>query len=87
MLGAIMSRAPEPRRPSDKQLVKEHARMQKRMATQSWVAGRMSTKEHNAVHARADHVLAGKNPRHFRGRSPKAGDGAHNLTGAIDAGL
>lgn len=75
------------RRPSDKQMVKDHARMQKRHATQDWVAGRMTTKAHNAVHARADHVLSGKHPRAFRGRTPKAGDGAHNLTGAIDAGL
>jgi hypothetical protein len=89
MLAAIV-KPPMPRRPSDKQMVKDHARMQKRHATESWVAGRMTTKEHNAIHARADHVIAGKHPRQFRGgtrRAPKAGDGAHNLTGAIDAGL
>ena len=57
MLAAII----EPvRKPSDKEMLKDHARMQKRHATESWVAGRMSTKEHNAIHARADHVLAGK---------------------------
>lgn len=83
---AVMLMKPE-RKPSDKQLIKDHARMQKRHATEDWVAGRMSTKAHNAVHARADHVLTGKHPRSFRGRSPKAGDGAHNLTGTIDAGL
>jgi hypothetical protein len=76
-----------PKRPSDKEMVKDHARMQKRHATQDWVAGRMTTKQHNAIHARADHVLSGKHPRQFKGRSPKAGDGAHNLTGTIDAGL
>lgn len=81
MLGAILNSAP--RRPSDKQLVKEHARMQKRHATQDWVAGRMSTKAHNEVHARADHVLSGKHPRAFKGR----GAPGHRLNGATDAGL
>jgi hypothetical protein len=86
MIGALLP--PPPKRPSDKQMVKEHARSTKRRATEAWVSGRMSTKEHTAAHQRADHILDGKEPKTFRGRrSPKAGDGAHNLTGTIDAGL
>ncbi|MGH6878562.1 MAG: hypothetical protein ACREHV_14465 [Rhizomicrobium sp.] len=56
-------------KPSDKQMVKDHARSAKRNATHDWVAGRITTKEHNAVHSRADHVLSGKNPRGFKGVS------------------
>lgn len=83
MLGAIINSAKPLRSPSDKQMVKEHARMQKRHATQDWVAGRMSTKAHNAVHARADHVLSGKHPRAFKGRVAPG----HRLNGVTDAGL
>lgn len=82
MLGAIMNSAKPPRRPSDKQMVKEHARMQKRHATEDWVAGRMSTKEHNATHARADHILSGKHPKSFKGKAP-----GHRLNGVLDAGM
>jgi hypothetical protein len=31
------------------------------------VAGRISTKQHSAVHKRANHVLASKEPRAFKG--------------------
>lgn len=64
MLAAIMAPA---RRPSDKQLVREHAKSTARRATQDWIDGRISTKEHSAVHERAKHVLAGKQPREFKG--------------------
>lgn len=56
--------------------------MQKRHATQDWVAGRMSTKDHNAIHARADHVLSGKHPRAFNGPT-----GSGRKIRGYDAGL
>lgn len=57
------------KRVSEKQMVKEHAKHEKRRATEDWIAGRMSTKDHNAVHARADHVLSGKRPAAFKGKT------------------
>lgn len=54
---------------SDRKLMKEHAKSTLRQATDSWVSGHMTTKEHAAVHARAKHVLSGKNPHEFRGPS------------------
>jgi hypothetical protein len=80
-LGMFLNTAKEPRRPSDKQLVREHAKSQKRHATQEWVAGRMNTSEHSAIHARADHVLAGRAPRQFKGKN-----GDRKMRG-YDAGL
>lgn len=53
------------------------ARYQKRRATEDWIRGRMTTRDHEAVHRRANHVLAQKDPRTFKGRSgenkPKKG--------------
>lgn len=55
--------------PSDKKLLKESAKHTARSATEDWVAGRISTKEHKAVHDRAKHVLANKHPHEFKGPS------------------
>ena len=66
MLAAIMQ--PE-KRPSAKQLTKEHAQHSMRRATEDWVDGRITTKQHTAVHARGKHVLAGKQPAKFKGKS------------------
>jgi hypothetical protein len=54
---------------TDKQLSREHAKHAMRRATEDWVEGRMSTKEHSAVHARAKHLLSGKHPSEFKGRT------------------
>ena len=53
--------------PSDEQRVMEEARRKKRYATEAWIAGRLTTKEHSAVHARANHVLMHKPVSKFRG--------------------
>lgn len=66
MLGAIMA---PPRKPSDKQVTREHAKHAMRRATEDWVDGRITTKEHKAVHERGKHVLAGKPPHAFKGPS------------------
>jgi hypothetical protein len=55
--------------PSEKHLIKEQARSSMRHATESWVSGRLTTKEHTAIHARAKHVLAGRRVHEFKGKS------------------
>jgi hypothetical protein len=55
--------------PTDHQLMKQNAKGALRQATDSWVSGHITTKEHNAVHARAKHVLSGKRPMEFKGPS------------------
>jgi len=60
-------KAPEPL--SDKKLARETAKGSLRRATDDWVEGRISTKEHKAVHERTKHVLSGKKPHEFRGMS------------------
>jgi hypothetical protein len=64
MLAAVMAR-----RPSDKTMMKDHAKSAMRRATQDWVDGRITTKEHNAVHERGKHVLSGKHPAKFKGKT------------------
>jgi hypothetical protein len=59
--------APKPL--SDHQQVKMNAKHTLKRATDDWVEGRISTKEHKAVHERAKHVLSGKQPREFKGMS------------------
>jgi hypothetical protein len=60
----------EPAAPiSDKKMMKESAKYTLRRATDDWVEGRISTKEHKAVHERTKHVLSGKPPHEFRGMS------------------
>ncbi len=54
---------------SDTQMIKVNAKHELRRATDDWVAGRISTKEHKAVHDRTKHVLSGKKPHEFRGPS------------------
>ncbi len=55
--------------PTDKQRTRENAKNEMRHATDSWVSGHLTTQEHSAVHARAKHVLSGKEPREFKGKS------------------
>lgn len=59
----------EPKPLSDKQQIKHEAKYQMKRATEDWVAGRMTTDEHKAVHHRAAHVLAGKHPHEFKGKT------------------
>lgn len=59
----------EPAPISDKQMVKASAKHTLRRATDDWVEGRITTKEHKAVHERTKHVLSGKHPHEFRGVS------------------
>jgi hypothetical protein len=55
--------------PTESHMTKESAKSALRCATDSWVSGHMSTKEHKAVHDRAKHVLSGKRPMDFKGPS------------------
>lgn len=64
-----LASAVEPRPLTDGQMAKQHARHEKRRATESWISGHMSSHEHAAVHARADHVLRGKHVREYKGKS------------------
>lgn len=59
----------EPRPLSDRMQMREHAKHEMRAATEDWVAGRIATHEHKFIHERAKHVLAGKHPHEFRGKS------------------
>ncbi len=59
----------EHKMPTDNQMIRERAKSEMRSATDSWVSGHMTTKEHGAVVARAKHVLAGKHPHEFKGPS------------------
>jgi hypothetical protein len=58
-----------PPAPSDKKLLLESAKHTVRRATEDWVSGHISTKECNAAHDRAKHVLSGKPVREFKGMS------------------
>lgn len=55
--------------PTEHQRMRENAKSNMRQATDSWVSGHTTTKEHAAVHARAKHVLSGKRPQEFKGVS------------------
>jgi hypothetical protein len=55
--------------PTEKHLMRENAKSSLRHATDSWVTGHITTKEHAAVHARAKHILSGKRPMEFKGPS------------------
>jgi hypothetical protein len=61
------SQVPKPL--SEHKLTKENAKHTLRRATDDWVEGRISTKEHKAVHERAKHVMSGKRPMEFKGPS------------------
>jgi hypothetical protein len=58
-----------PKMPTVMQRTKMHAKDAKVSATRDWVEGRITTKEHKAAHARADHVLTNQKPNAFRGMS------------------
>ncbi|HWX29597.1 MAG TPA: hypothetical protein VNZ53_19395 [Steroidobacteraceae bacterium] len=60
---------PSYKAPTSHQIMKASAKSSMRSATDDWVNGRITTKEHNAVHARGKHVLSGKHPREFKGTS------------------
>lgn len=51
--------------PTQHQLMKERAKGSMRQATDDWVNGRISTREHDGIHARAKHVATGRKPRDF----------------------
>lgn len=53
--------------PTPVEQVQNHARREKVRATQDWVEGRMTTKQHEHVHSRANHVLMNRKPREFKG--------------------
>jgi hypothetical protein len=60
----------EPATPiTEKQRVKEHAKHEMRRATEDWVSGRITTKEHKSVHERAKHVMSGKRVHEFKGKT------------------
>jgi len=82
MLAAVMNgKGSATKAPSPKQLVKEHAKHAARRATEDWVEGRISTKEHNAVHARAKHVMSGKQVREFKGKTGERRPANHATNG------
>jgi hypothetical protein len=64
-----LASAKMPPPPTDKKLMRESAKHTVRRATEDWVSGHITTKECNAAHARAKHVLSGKPPREFKGMS------------------
>lgn len=55
--------------PTDTQRIKEAARHAKRNATEDWIAGRRSTKDHEHIHRRSNHILDNKKPREFKGKT------------------
>jgi hypothetical protein len=64
-----LATAAEPKPVSDRTQMRDHAKRQMRRATEDWVSGHVTTSEHKAVHDRAKHVLAGKHPSHYSGKS------------------
>jgi len=64
-----LASAAEPKPLSDRMMMRDHAKHSMRRATEDWVDGRITTHEHNAVHARGKHVMAGKHPREYSGKS------------------
>jgi hypothetical protein len=74
--GELASSA-EPKPPTEAEMIKERARSEKRRATEDWIAGHKTTRDHEAIHKRANHVLMNKRPGTFRGktgeRAPKKG--------------
>jgi len=61
-----LASAAEPRPLTDRQMIRDNAKRTMRHATDAWVSGHMSTKEHSETHARARHVLSGKHPHEYR---------------------
>lgn len=54
---------------SHTQQIRANTKSTMKRATDDWVEGRITTQEHKAVHERGKHVLAGKHPNEFHGRS------------------
>jgi hypothetical protein len=65
----------EPKPITDRAMVKDHAKRAMRHATEDWVEGRMTTKEHTARHERAKHVISGKAVREFKGTTGERAPG------------
>ena len=59
----------EPKPLTNRQITVSSAKGSMRRATDDWVEGRITTKEHKAVHDRAKHVLSNKPTHEFRGSS------------------
>lgn len=63
--------------PTPIERTQSHARDAKVRATQDWVEGRMTSKQHSHIHSRANHVLMNKHPKQFKGttgeKAPKKG--------------
>jgi len=57
------------KQPSESHMIKQEAKRQKRQATENWIAGRVSTAQHEHVHRRANHVLTNQPPRAFKGKT------------------
>ncbi len=53
--------------PTPIERVRDHARNEKVSATRDWVEGRITSRQHAAVHKRANHVLMNKDPKSFKG--------------------
>ncbi len=53
--------------PTPREQIRDHAKREKMHATREWIEGRVSTRQHDAVHKRANHVLMNKDPKSFRG--------------------
>jgi hypothetical protein len=51
--------------PTEHAMMKERAKGSMRNATDDWVNGRIGSKEHEAIHERAKHVMRGRKPREF----------------------
>jgi hypothetical protein len=60
MTGQQHGELPAYKEPTPRQRMKSDARDAKIHATRQWVMGDMTTKQHDGVHARANHVLTGK---------------------------
>jgi hypothetical protein len=62
-----LASAKEPVMPTATEQTHDHARRAKVYATQDWVEGRMTSKDHKTVHDRANHVLMNRKPKDFKG--------------------
>lgn len=65
--------------PTPIERTRSHARDAKVRATQDWVEGRITSKQHTNVHKRANHVLTNRTPAGFKGttgeKAPPKGKG------------
>jgi hypothetical protein len=49
--------------------MKETAKGTMKRAVDDWVEGRITTQEHNSIHERGKHILEGRHPREFKGKT------------------